>query len=160
MKKLFVGMYMSVCLALPASALNPAALERALTAPINEPVFSIYAPDTQTNSRRAVRLGYKNFQARVNTPNMTPNDIQIGLLITTGFKSFFDKLNKLEVLPEAARQEQVSQLQEEFNNLVKQLAQLLSKNQFRYTNPFFMEDKYTLLETLLIVQEALDKGTF
>ncbi len=126
-------------------------------APLSEPVWSVYTSSAAVNSRRAIRLGYQNFHTRVNTPDMTPTDTQIALLITTKFQPFFDKLQSLD---EPDRQAQADDLQDEFEALVTQLAILLFKNQHRYTNPLFLQDQPAFDETLSIVQEAIDKGSF
>lgn len=160
MNKLCVCLTFFLLLTLPGNALNYAALERAVTSPVDEPVFSIYTSSAEVNSRRAVRLGYQNFHTRLNTPNMTPTDTQIALLITTGFQPFFNKLNQLESASEQERQTRSPALQNEFENLVRQLAVLLFKNQRRYMNPFFLQEKSALEETLKIVQEAIERGSF
>lgn len=129
-------------------------------ATFDEPVLTIYMTDKSENSRRAVRLGYHIFCTRVNTPEMTAQDRSIAKLIKNGFQPFFEKLNQLETLPAEKRAELTPVLQEEFEELVIQLAKLLFKNQSRYTNPYFLDDQAAVGETALIVQEAIERGTF
>lgn len=129
-------------------------------APYDEPVLSVYTTDKAENSRRAVRLGYHIFCSRVNTQEMTAQDISIGKLIEEGFQPFFEKLNQLETLPAEKRAELTPVLREEFEELVVQLAKLLFKNQSRYTNPYFLDDQAAVGETVVIVQEAIERGTF
>ena len=129
-------------------------------APYDESTITVYSHNTAENTRRAVRLGYQNFRHRINTPDMTATDTQIAILITTGFQPFFDKLNTLEnaTADEVARLS--PQLSDQFSDLLARLAKLLVKNQQRYTNPLFLQDHAALQETLLIVQEAIERGTF
>lgn len=128
--------------------------------PIDVPFFSIYTPDKALNSRRAIRLGYQNFHARINTPDATRVDIQIAKLIQDGFGPFFEKLNQSETLPQKQKAELSPELNDEFAKLVLQLAQLLFKNQLRYTNPNFLEDQAAFEEAVVIVQEAIERGSF
>ncbi len=160
MKKLLI--LIGLCAALPAGALNYQALERAVVAvsPTDETVWQIYTPNAALNSRRAIRLGYAHFQRRINTPAATATDTEIALLITTRFQPFFGKLNELETLPVEERATRKEQYQEEFEKLAIQLAQLLFKNQYRYTVPLFLSDEAALQVTIVIIQEAIKKGTF
>lgn len=129
-------------------------------APSEEPVLSVYTVDKSENSRRAIRLGYRNFQIRVNTQKMTAQDTAIAQLIQDGFQPFFEKLNRLETFSDKKQVTLTPALQEEFEELVIELAKLLFKNQFRYTNPYFLDDQAAVQETLTIVQEAIERGTF
>ena len=158
MKKLFT--FILCCVALPAVALQEAALERALTTPTEDPVVLLYSSDRALNSQRAIRLGYKNFQSRIHTSDVTDTDTQIAILITTGFQPLFEKIDQLETLPKKERAERIAQYNQEFNNLALQLAQLLFKNQRRYVAPAFLDDGAALEETAKIIQEAIEKGTF
>lgn len=127
---------------------------------IDEPLLSVYSTNRAENSRRAVRLGYQNFRIRFNTPDATFTDIQIASLITTGFQSFFDKLNKLDHPSDGTKITLPPPLNDEFQNLIVKLAKLLLKNQTRYTNPLFVDDEATAQETVAIVQEAVARGRF
>ena len=159
MKKLFL--LLLICATLPAGALNYTALERAITAaPTDEPVYQIYSMNKALNAKRAIRLGYKNFQLRINTPNATFSDTQIAILITTRFQPFFDKLNRLEQVPQEKRPALTRQYSEEFADLVAALAKLLLKNQHRYSNSTFLDDTASLEETLQIIQEAIARRSF
>ena len=114
----------------------------------------------QQNARQAVRLGNKNFQSRLNTPDMTATDTNIALLITTGFQPFFDKLNRLEangLLRSPSLREQYTN---EFFELVQQLRVLLIKNQSRFSSVLFIDEKAADEETLKIVNEAINNGHF
>ena len=158
MKKLLL--FICLCSALPLFALNEAAPEHALAAPTDEPIYKIYSSNIELNSQRAIRLGYKNFKSRINTRNATSLDIEIATLITTGFEPLFNKIGQLQDLPEKERAKRVAQYNREFENLALQLAQLLFKNQRRYTAPAFLDDQAALQETLQIIQEAIENGSF
>lgn len=135
----------------------------ALTAsaePVDTPIAAVYSPDKKLNSQRAVRLGYQNFHARINTPDATPADLKIAALIQNGFKPFFEKLNTLEDLSTKQKEKLSPELNDEFSELVIELAKLLFKNQLRYTNPNFLDDQAALQETIVIVQEAIERGSF
>ena len=145
---------------MPVLAFDEVALERALTAPTEDPVVHIYSSDRALNSQRAIRLGYKNFQSRINTSNATDTDNQIAILITTGFLPLFEKIDQLETLPQKENAKHIAQCNQEFNNLALQLAQLLFKNQRRYVAPAFLDDGAALEETAKIIQEAIKNGSF
>lgn len=151
-----------ICVTLPAGALNYTALERAITAaPVDEPIYQIYTADTALNAKRAIRLGYQHFQTRINTPKATVTDTQIALLITTRFQPFFDKLNQLEQMPPDKRPPALTrQYTEQFTNLAIELTRLLLKNQHRYSHTTFLDSSAALQETILIIQEAANRGTF
>ncbi len=159
MKKLFILMISLA--AFPACAFNHAALERAvLAAPVDNPVLCIYAASPAIISQRAIRLGYNNFHTRINTPRATETDTEIAILITTQFQPFFDKLNNLENKPEKERPALIAQYNQEFEQLVIQLAQLFFKNQRRYSPLVILNDQAALQETINIIQEAITKGSF
>ena len=126
----------------------------------DEPLLSVYDSDKVLNSRRAIRLGYQNFHARINTPDATAADVQIARLVRDGFQPFFEKLNNLESLSIPQKAEISPALNDEFSKLVVQLGQLLFKNQLRYTNPYFLDDQAALQETIVIVHEAVERGSF
>ncbi|MBO5911787.1 MAG: hypothetical protein J6Q05_06415 [Elusimicrobiaceae bacterium] len=149
------------CISLPVCAFHKTALERViLSAPIDEPIWSIYSGNISLNSRRAVRLGYTNFHTRINTPNATLVDAQIALFITTRLQPFFNKISNAADQPNFQQSDAQKQYQEEFNELVNDLTSLLRKNQTRYTNPTFLNQTSAIQETLLIIEEALEKGSF
>lgn len=153
MKKIFTFIVCAV--ALPAGAFNHAALERAvLSAPDNTTPLQVYSTNHAENARQAVRLGYNNFHARVNTPFMTHSDVKIAVFITYNLKPFFDKINNLPAT------QAPSDFHEEFVALLAQLSGLFQKNQPRYTNPLLIDSHAAVQETLLIVQEALNRGSF
>ena len=139
---------------LPLCALN------APDSPEDKPVLQSSSTNMQQNARQAVRLGNKNFQSRLNTPDMTATDTNIALLITTGFQPFFDKLNRLEangLLRSPSLREQYTN---EFFELVQQLRVLLIKNQSRFSSVLFIDEKAADEETLKIVNEAINNGHF
>ena len=128
--------------------------------PNEKPVLDIYSVDMKKNARQAVRLGNFNFQQRINTSQMTVTDTQIALLITTGFQPFFDKLNRLEDSPSLQAKELQKQYSEEFVKLIHKLSKLFLKSQGGYVNSLLLDEQAAAQETLLIVQEAVDKGHF
>ena len=147
--------------AFPAVALNMTALERAVSAaPIDQPTWKVYTSNRAENTRRAVRLGYNNFHHRVNTPQMKESDVAIARLISTQLQPLFEKIDELPNIPEHQQKTLIESYNNQFANILTQLAQLFYKNQFLYTNPLFLDDAVALEETLQIVQEALERGSF
>lgn len=128
--------------------------------PIDVPVLASYRQSTEEITRQAVRLGYQNFQIRLNTPEMTLSDRHIAIFITIRFQPFFDKLNQLENVSEQEKNVLVSQYNDEFADLIAQFSKLLLNNQRHYSNPLFLNDQIALQETLQIVQEAISRGSF
>ncbi len=131
-----------------------------MSTPVDAPIPQVYTNHLALNSQRAVRLGYKNFKTRINTPDATTTDTEIAILITTSFQPFFEKLNQLENVSPDKRPTLITQYNKEFETLVAQLTELLLKNQQRYVIPIFLDDNAALEETLVIIQEAVDKGSF
>ena len=147
--------------AFPAVALNMTALERAVSAaPIDQSALEIYTASRAENTRRAVRLGYNNFHHRVNTPQMQDSDVAIARLISTQLQPLFKRIDELPNVPEHKQKDLIESYNHQFADILTQLAQLFCKNQFRYTNPLFLDDTAGLEETLKIVQEALERGCF
>lgn len=153
MKQLFILLFLASTLPLPA-------LNAAPTHPGHESILQIYSADKNQNARQAVRLGNENFHRRINTAEMTSTDTQIALLITTGFKPFFEKLDKLEENALNQNEELSVQYQQEFQELVIKFSKLLLKNQLRYTNSLLIDKDAAAQEALLIVQEAITQGRF
>ena len=152
MKKLLLLLFLAA--AAPLCALN------APDAPDGKSVLQTYSTDIKQNASNAVRLGHENFKRRLNTPRMSKTDKQIALLITTEFQPFFDKLNHLQennLLDDSPLKVQYSQ---QFKELISKLSKLFLQNQTRFTDPFFLDEKAAALETVQIVQEALDQGHF
>lgn len=139
---------------LPLCALN------APDAPVDNPVWQASSTNLQQNARQAVRLGNKNFQSRVNTPDMTATDTRIAILITTGFQPLFKKWNHLEENPLFTPAELRARYRQELMERVHQLRVLLLKNQTQFSNPLLIDEKAADDETLKIVQEALTNGHF
>ncbi len=130
------------------------------SAPGQEPILSVYSNNLALNARQAVQLGNANFRRRVNTNQMTATDIQIAMLIEVRFLPFFEKLNQLKHASNGQKETLKAQYSDEFNELVIQLSKLLFKNQNRFTNPLLLDDKAILDETLNVVQEAIERGSF
>lgn len=151
MKKLFTLLLLT--LVVPLSALNA-------PEPDHKPVVATFSSNKSENARRAVRLGYANFKRRFNTPETTATDSQIAVLITTSFRSFFEKLNNLEDDALDRDIDLHDQYSQEFNELVQKLNKLFLKNQTSYLNDLLLDEKSALQETLLIVQEAVARGSF
>ncbi len=129
-------------------------------APVDEPTLSVYSSSIEQNTRKAVRLGYQNFLSRIHTPDKSITDMQIALVITTGLNPWLEKVNKLENTATQQDAAQMNMLREQFEKLIAQLAALFIKNQTRYTNPLFLEDKYAVQETTQIVYDAVNRGYF
>ena len=159
MKKL---LFLTLCsLALPVCAWQETVLEHALlTAPAEDPILSVYSTNKTVNSQGAVRLGYKNFRTRINTSGATATDTQIADLITTGFQPFFNKLNQLETKPAPERTALEAQYNQDFSQLVLQLAKLFIRNQHRYNAWMLLDESAAAEETAKIVQEAVENGSF
>ena len=153
MKKLLFSLI--CCLTLPAWGFNGTALERALIkTPVDTPPLAGYSHNLGENARQAIRLGYNSFHTRVNTPQMTPSDINIAIFITSRLKPFLERMNHLPP------NKKLSDFQKEFMSLLDQLSDLFLKNQNRYTNALLLDETAATQETFRIVQEALDKGRF
>ena len=91
---------------------------------------------------------------------MTSTDRKIALLITTGFQPFFEKLNRLENSAAEKNLQLPPDYNEEFADLITRLSKLLIENQSHYLNPWMIDNNAAVQETLLIVQQSLERGSF
>ncbi len=145
---------------LPAYALDAVVLERRITARIiDEKLLSRYSTSFEENARRAIRLGYDNFHIHYATQQLTQTDTEILSFIKQELIPFAAQLQDQtdESLQKSGRTQQVQTI---FTQLADKLAQLLYKNQQRYTNPFFINDEAALQEAGKIIAEALKTGSF
>lgn len=145
---------------LPAHALDSATLERRVAARIiDEKLLSRYSTSFEENARRAIRLGYDSFHLHYQAQQLTPTDLDILNFVQQELIPFATELQDLtdKSLQKNGRAQQV---QDSFTELVSKLAKLLYKNQNRYTNPAFIDDKAALQEASDILTEALRTGNF
>lgn len=123
----------------------------------NEHHHHIYTNSREENARRAVRLGYNNFRARRETQELTPSDVAIFNFVQTQLIPF---LSELEVEGPENNPVFTQEDQETFSKLLIELSKLLCNNQQRYTNPLLLDNNAAMRETILIVQQAVEAGTF
>lgn len=145
---------------LPSTAWNTTLLERHIVQSIGDVNHRrLYSTSRKENARRAIQLGYANFHARFETDAVTSNDLAIARFVQQELIPFLMDLEEKGKIsnPDVSL---VQQAQQTFSNLAIKLTQLLYKNQQRYTNPLLVDESSALQETVLIIQQAIDTGSF
>jgi len=141
-------------------ALDTTHLERKVAARLHDvKSFLLYSNSCAENGRQAIRLGYANFYTRFNTNKLTPTDLEIIEFVKKELAPFATSLQN-QTKETMEKSDVAKHFQKQFMNLSEKLAKLLYKNQNRYTNPAFIDDKAALQEASNILTEALRTGNF